>query len=105
MILWQNSKIDHEWSNTMNSLAMSDNGRVLIPAELREKLGFTPKSPIYVEVKDGSLILTSAQQRTIQRRKYFADLMQQLSISPERSLSEELIAERRKEAAKENAGE
>jgi AbrB family looped-hinge helix DNA binding protein len=85
----------------MNSLAMSENGRVLIPAELREKLGFKPKSPIYVEVKDGSLILTSAQERSIQRRKYFADLMKQLNISPERSLSEELIAERRQEAAKE----
>lgn len=89
----------------MESLSMSGNGRVLIPAELREKLGFTPKSPIHVEVRDGSLILTSAQERTIQRRKYFADLMKQLNVDPKRSLSEELIAERRQEAVREAAGD
>jgi hypothetical protein len=38
-----------------------------------------------------------------QRRKYFADLMVQLNVSPESSLSEELIAERRKEAKREAA--
>ena len=88
-----------------SSLSMSDNGRVLIPAELREKLGFKPKSPIFVEVKDGSLILTSAQERMAQRRRYFADLMAQLNVSPERSLADELIAERRIEAAREAAGD
>ncbi|NJM43267.1 MAG: AbrB/MazE/SpoVT family DNA-binding domain-containing protein [Brachymonas sp.] len=87
-----------------STLAMSDNGRVLIPAELREKLGFKPKSPIFVEIKDGSLVLTSAQERMAQRRKYFADLMVQLNVSPERSLSEELIAERREEAKREAEG-
>ena len=86
-----------------SSLVMAENGRVLIPAELREKLGFKPKSPIFVEVKDGSLVLTSAQERMAQRRKYFADLMVQLNVSPERSLSEELIAERREEAKREAA--
>ena len=87
----------------METLLMSDNGRVLIPADLREKLGFTPKSPIHIEIRDGSLILTSAQERTVQRRKYFADLMKQLNVDPAFSLSEELIAERHKEAAQEAA--
>ena len=86
----------------MSSLAMSDNGRVLIPAELREKLGFKPKSPIYVEVKDGSLILTSAQQRSAQRRKYFSDLMEQLNVPSDVSLADELIAERRAENLRES---
>ncbi len=48
----------------MTSLAMSENGRVLIPVDIREKLGFKPKTPIFVEIKDGSLILTSAAQRS-----------------------------------------
>ena len=86
----------------MVSLAMSDNGRVLIPAQLREELGFKPKSKIYVEVKDGSLILTSAEQRSINMRKYFADLMVQLNVPPGMSLADELIAERRLENLRES---
>jgi bifunctional DNA-binding transcriptional regulator/antitoxin component of YhaV-PrlF toxin-antitoxin module len=85
----------------MTSLAMSDNGRVLIPVELREKLGFKPKSPIYVEIKDGSLVLTSATQRSAQRRAYFDNLFKELGVDPSTSLSDELIADRRAEAAKE----
>jgi AbrB family looped-hinge helix DNA binding protein len=85
----------------MTSLAMSENGRVLIPAELREKLGFKPKSPIYVEIKDGSLVLTSAAQRSAQRRVYFDNLFKELGVDPSISLSNELIADRRAEAAKE----
>ena len=85
----------------MASLAMSENGRILIPVELREKLGFKPKSPIYVEIKDGSLVLTSAAQRSAQRRAYFVNLFKELNLDPNRSLVDELIADRRAEAAKE----
>lgn len=85
----------------MASLAMSENGRILIPVELREKLGFKPKSPIYVEIKDGSLVLTSAAQRSAQRRAYFDNLFKELNLDPNRSLVDELIADRRAEAAKE----
>ncbi len=85
----------------MASLAMSENGRVLIPAELREKLGFKPKSPIFIEIKDGSLVLTSATQRSTQRRAYFDNLFKELGVDPSTSLSNELIADRRSEAAKE----
>lgn len=84
----------------MSSLAMSDNGRVLIPAELREELGFKPKSKVYIEVKDGSLILTSAKQRSINMRKFFAEM---LPPTPGRSTVDEFIAERRAEAAREDA--
>jgi bifunctional DNA-binding transcriptional regulator/antitoxin component of YhaV-PrlF toxin-antitoxin module len=85
----------------MASLAMSENGRILIPVELREKLGFKPKSPIYVEIKDGSLVLTSTAQRSAQRRAYFDNLFKELNLDPNRSLVDELIADRRAEAAKE----
>ncbi|HOB67519.1 AbrB/MazE/SpoVT family DNA-binding domain-containing protein [Ottowia sp.] len=84
----------------MTSLAISDNGRVLIPAALREQLGFKPGSRIYAEVKDGSLVLTSAAQRTAQRRAYFADLMKRLNVPDDVSLVDEFIAERRAEAAR-----
>ena len=84
----------------MTSLALSDNGRVLIPAALREQLGFKPGGKIYAEVKDGSLVLTSASQRTAQRRAYFAQLMKRLNVPDDVSLVDEFIAERRAEAAR-----
>jgi len=86
---------------TMTSIAMSENGRILIPAAIREQLGFKPNSKIFAEMKDGSLILTSAAQRSAQRRAYFDNLMKELNIDPNISLVDELIAERRAEAAKE----
>ena len=84
----------------MTTLAMSDNGRVLIPAALREQLGFKPGARIYAEVKDGGLVLTSASQRTAQRRAYFAQLMKRLNEPDDVSLVDEFIAERRAEAAR-----
>ena len=86
---------------TMTSIAMSENGRILIPAAIREQLGFNPNAKIFAEIKDGSLILTSAEQRSAQRRAYFDNLMKDLNIDPNVSLVDELIAERRAEAAKE----
>jgi AbrB family looped-hinge helix DNA binding protein len=88
----------------MSTLTMSENGRVLIPAELREQLGFKPKSPIHVEIKNGSLILTSRAQSLANMRQFFAE---HLPKSPP-NLSEldsvdEFIAERRAETAREDA--
>ena len=78
--------------NIMTSLAMSENGRVLIPAALREQLGFKPNTRIFVEVKDGSLILTSATQHYARLRAYFE---QHLTPTPGRDTVDEFIAERR----------
>ena len=86
----------------MTTLTMSDNGRVLIPAELRARLGFKPSARIYAEVKDGSLVLTSAAERAAQRRAYFARLMQQLNVPNNLSLVDELIADRRAEATRDD---
>lgn len=85
----------------MTTLTVSDNGRVLIPAALREQLGMKPGTRLYAEVRDGSLVLTSASQRAIERRAYFDRLMRELDLAPGRSLVDELIAERRAEAARE----
>lgn len=76
----------------MTSLAMADNGRVLIPAALREQLGFKPNTRIFIEVKDGSLILTSATQHYARLRAYFD---QHLTPTPGCDTVDEFIAERR----------
>ena len=82
----------------MTTLAMSENGRVLIPAALREQLGFKPNSRIFVEVTDGSLVLTSASNRYAKMRDYFDKMM---PPTPERETVDEFIAERRLEAKRE----
>ena len=82
----------------MTSLAMSENGRVLIPAAIREQLGFKPNTRIFVEVKDGSLVLTSAAERRAKMREYFDRV---LPPTPGRSIVDELIAARRLEAQRE----
>ena len=85
----------------MTTLSISDNGRVLVPVALREQLGFKPGTRIYAEVRDGSLVLTSASHSTAQRRAYFAQTMKRLKVPKDVSLADELIAERRAEAARE----
>ncbi len=76
----------------MTFLAMTDNGRVLIPAALREQLGFKPNTRIFIEVKDGGLILTSAAQHYARLRTYFD---QHLTPTPGRDTVDEFVAERR----------
>ena len=83
----------------MTSLAMSKNGRVLIPAAMREELGFKPNSRIFVEVIDGCLVLTSAAQHRAKMRAYFDKV---LPPTPGRSIVDEFIAERRLEAQRED---
>ena len=83
----------------MTSLAMSENGRVLIPAAMREELGFKPNSRIFIEVQDGSLVLTSAAQHRAKMRAYFDKV---LPPTPGRSIVDEFIAERRLEAKRED---
>jgi len=87
---------------TMTDLTISDNGRVLIPAALREQLGLKPGTRVHAEVRDGSLVLTSASQRAVQRRAYFSRLMQELNVAPGHSLAGELITERRADNARDS---
>ena len=88
----------------MNAIAMSENGRVLIPAEMREKLGFKPKSILHVEIKDGSLILTSRAQKLANMRAFFAEhLPKTAPTTPGMDSVDEFIAERRAEAQREDA--
>jgi bifunctional DNA-binding transcriptional regulator/antitoxin component of YhaV-PrlF toxin-antitoxin module len=80
----------------MNSLTMSENGRVVIPAAMRAALGLKPRMPLYAEIRDGGLFLTTAEQRSNQRKAYFD---RWLTAPETRVASDELIAERHKESA------
>ena len=88
--------------NTMTSMAMSENGRILIPSAIREELGFKPNAKIFAEIKDGSLVLTPLAQHYANLRAYFD---KHLNVPEGVSLVDELIADRRWEAKREDARE
>ena len=83
----------------MNALTMSENGRIVIPAAIRNALGLKPRTALYPEIRDGGLFLTTAVQRNAQRRAYFAQV---LTAPQDEMLSEQLIAERRAEGRKDS---
>ena len=78
------------------SVRMSENGRVLIPAEIRKQLGLVPGESITLTVEGDALRLVTrrARLRAVQVRaaRY---------LKPGVRLEDELIAERREEARKE----
>ena len=72
-------------------------GRILIPAELRKKLGMSPGDTVTItEAPSGRIVVESAAPLLREAQEYFR------SIAPADALwSDELIAERRKEARRE----
>jgi AbrB family looped-hinge helix DNA binding protein len=76
--------------------ALSSNGRIVIPAAIRQELGFNSGDTLLMEVEDGVLRIESYAVRI---RRVQESLKQY--ISPDRVLSNELIAERREEARRE----
>jgi AbrB family looped-hinge helix DNA binding protein len=76
--------------------ALSANGRIVIPAAIRQELGFNPGDTLLMEVEDGVLRVESFDARLSRIQDELV-----LLVGPERMLSDELIAERRAEAWRE----
>ena len=78
------------------TVRVADGGRIVIPAEVRERLGLKVGTDLVMTVTDDHVTLMNvkaARRRARRRvRRY---------VPPDVSLSEELMAERRKEAARE----
>ncbi|MXZ45595.1 MAG: AbrB/MazE/SpoVT family DNA-binding domain-containing protein [Chloroflexi bacterium] len=72
------------------------NGRVFIPAEYRKELGLNPGDRVVVQL-DGHELRILSQLEGIRRAQEIVARY----IPPDRSLVDELIAERRAEAARE----
>ncbi len=72
------------------------NGRVVIPTAMREELGIKPGDPIVMELEDGVLRIESFMKRLGKIQDEIIQL-----VGPDRSLADELIAERREEARRE----
>jgi AbrB family looped-hinge helix DNA binding protein len=75
---------------------INENGRIVIPAQIREKLGLKPGDTLLLRVEGDALFIESQQSRIRRVQERLRRL-----IPADRVLSDELIAERREEARQE----
>lgn len=75
---------------------LSENGRLVIPASIRRALDLQPEAEVLLLVENGELRMTTPQKRAERAQQLFKKY-----VGEGVRLSEELIAERRKEAADE----
>jgi AbrB family looped-hinge helix DNA binding protein len=74
---------------------ITEDGRLIIPAELRRRLGLHPGSTVILDVSDGEL-----RVRSLNRAVEGAEAIVRSYVPQGVNLSEELIRERREEAAR-----
>jgi len=77
-------------------IKVNENGRVVIPAQFRKTLGIQVGDSVIARVEDDELRITTVKGRIRRAQR----LVRQY-IKPGRSLADELIAERRREARNE----
>ena len=75
---------------------LSPNGRVVIPAAMRQEMGIAPGDTLLMDVEDGVLRIESYPARIRRIQQEFAPY-----AKPGVLASDELIAERREEARRE----
>jgi AbrB family looped-hinge helix DNA binding protein len=76
--------------------SLSANGRIVIPAAIREEMGLAPGDSLLMDVEDGVLRIESYPARIRRIQREVAHL-----AKPGILASDELIAERREEARRE----
>lgn len=88
--------VDKDGNSRAIRAALDAGGRVVIPAEFREALGMKPGEPVLIRLLDGEVRVYTFEHMTRRLQEWAKKL-----APPDRILSEELIAERRAEAARE----
>lgn len=78
------------------TLRVADGGRIVIPAEVRERLGMAVGADLVMTVEDDHATIMSAKAARRRARQ-----LVRRYVVPGASLSEELMAERKKEARRE----
>jgi AbrB family looped-hinge helix DNA binding protein len=79
--------------STRNVIArINDNGRIVIPVQIRQQMGLKPGDALVLRVEGGALVAEPQQARV----RRVQESLRQL-VAPERKLSDELIAGRRDE--------
>jgi AbrB family looped-hinge helix DNA binding protein len=82
--------------STAAKAKINQNGRIVIPAAIREELGIAPGDTLLMDVEDGVLRIETYPARIRRIQREFAQY-----LPPGVSLADELIAERREEARQE----
>ena len=90
----ENSKNDIDVEDV--KARVNDNGRIVIPAEIRQRMGIKPGDTLFLTL-EGDVLKVEPYLARIRR---IQESMRRL-ISPGRLLSDELIADRREEARRE----
>lgn len=80
---------------TSTKVPVGPQGRLVIPSDIRRKLGITPGDVLIAMVENGRLVLEKRETVLQRLRQRFAH------IPPGVSLADELIAERRTESRRE----
>ena len=80
-------------------MVVNRDGRILIPAQVRRALGLSAGSTLLLSVEDGRVVMESRGQLVARMRREIAESWQG---DPQTSVVEELLADRRAEAAAEN---
>lgn len=80
-------------------VVVNRDGRILIPAQVRRDLGLAAGSTLLLSVEDGRVVMESRAQLVERMRREIAAEWQG---DPQDSAADELIAERRAEAATED---
>lgn len=75
---------------------INENGRVVIPASFRRDLGIKAGDTIVPRIENDELRITTLQQRLAKAQEWMRE-----NVPRGRSLSDELIAERREAAKRE----
>lgn len=78
------------------TLRVADGGRIVIPAEVRERLGLEVGAELVMTVEDDHATLMNAKAARRRARRRVGRY-----VAPGASLSEELMAERKKESERE----
>ena len=78
-------------------VTIGENGRIVIPAALRRELGMKAGEPVVLRVEDGELRISTVEAALERARRILARY-----IPPEIDLTQELIDDRRREAARED---
>lgn len=85
--------VRHDVSMTSERVQMNDQGRIVIPAKYRRALGLVGGDELVVRVEDGSLRLQPIDEVAAEAQEVVARY-----VDDDRSLVDELIAERRQAA-------
>lgn len=80
---------------------MSENGRLSVPAKQRKQLGLEEGGMVVTHVENGELRIRPVRAVLAELQDKVSGLLAAAGVKPGTLLSEELIAERRAEAARE----